>query len=191
MSETPSTMIPLGTKAPDFKLLDVISNKIMSLNDVKSKNATVIMFICNHCPYVKHIQQKLVEVASRYQAKGVSFVAICSNDVTNYPADAPDKMKLEAEKHHYSFPYLYDETQAAAKAYHAACTPDFFIFDKNLLCVYRGRFDSATPGNAKPVTGADLTEALDNLLLDKPVNTVQHASLGCNIKWKKEPLRSQ
>lgn len=191
MSETSSTMLPLGTKAPDFNLPDVVSGKMLSLNDIKSKNATVIMFLCNHCPYVKHIQDKLVETADHYQAKGIQFVAISSNDAETYPSDGPDKMKLEAQKNLYSFPYLYDETQSTAKAYHAACTPDFFVFDKDLRCVYRGRFDNATPGNAHPVTGKDLSDALDNLLVGKPISAIQHASLGCNIKWKKEPLRSQ
>lgn len=190
MSETPSNMIPLGTEAPDFKLLDVVSGKMLSLSDVQSKIATVIMFLCNHCPYVKHIQAKLVEVADRYQAEGIHFVAISSNDAESYPSDGPDKMKLEAQQHHYSFPYLYDETQSTAKAYHAACTPDFYVFDRDLRCVYRGRFDNATPGNAHPVTGSELSAALDNLLAQKPVNSVQHASLGCNIKWKKASPRS-
>jgi thiol-disulfide isomerase/thioredoxin len=185
MAETPSTMLPLGTIAPDFTLMDVRTDKMMTLRELKSDVATVVMFICNHCPYVKLIQDRLAEVAKHYQTHGVSFIAINSNDVQNYPADAPDKMKIEAEKHKYSFPYLFDETQQVAKAYQAACTPDFYIFDKNLACVYRGRFDEATPGNKKPVTGEDLCHALDNILTGKLVSANQKPSVGCNIKWKK------
>lgn len=185
MAETPSTMIPLGTQAPDFKLRDTRNGKELSLNELKSDKGTVIMFICNHCPYVKHIQQRLTEVVKDYQNKGISFIAINSNDVDNYPADHPDKMRLEAEKNGYTFPYLHDEDQSVARAYQAACTPDFYIFDNDLKCVYRGRFDEATPGNSKPITGSELSRALDNVLAGKPVDTKQHASLGCNIKWKK------
>lgn len=184
MAETPSTMIPLGTKAPDFTLQDSRTGKYVSLSDLKSDKGTVIMFICNHCPYVIHIQKKLVEVAKHYQKHGVNFVAINSNDVVRYPADHPDKMKLEAEKNGYTFPYLFDEDQSIARAYQAACTPDFYIFDKDLKCVYRGRFDKATPGNKQPVTGEELCAALDNLLSGKSISSEQHASLGCNIKWK-------
>jgi len=185
MAETPSTMLPLGTKAPDFSLPDTRTEKNISLQDVKSDIATVIMFICNHCPYVKHIQTKLVEVAKKYQAKKISFVAISSNDAKNYPADGPHEMRHEAELHHYTFPYLYDESQAVAKAYHAACTPDFFVFDKNLACVYRGRFDESTPGNGALVTGNELSAALDAILSGKMINAEQKPSVGCNIKWKK------
>ena len=184
MAKTLSTMIPLGTKAPDFRLMDAVSNKWLTLDELKSPIATVVMFICNHCPYVKHIQTQLVDVANRYQAKGIKFIAISSNDVVNYPADSPALMHEEAITHHYPFPYLYDETQAVAKAYHAACTPDFFVFDNNLLCVYRGRFDEATPGNDKPVTGADLCKALDAILAGNTISEDQIASMGCNIKWK-------
>jgi thiol-disulfide isomerase/thioredoxin len=186
MAETLSTMLPLGTKAPDFTLTDAITDKTLSLQDLKSNIATVIMFICNHCPYVKLIQTKLAEVAKHYQKSGVSFIAINSNDVKHYPADSPEKMKSEALALNYTFPYLFDETQAIAKAYHAACTPDFYIFDGELGCVYRGRFDDATPGNHQPVTGQDLSQALDSLLAKTPVNPDQKASIGCNIKWKKE-----
>jgi len=184
MAETPSNMLPLGSKAPAFTLTDTRSNKLVSLQDYQSSVATVIMFLCNHCPYVKHIQTKLVEVAKAYQQKGVTFIAISSNDVQKYPADSPEKMRIEAENFGYSFPYLYDEKQEVAKAYHAACTPDFYIFDKDLLCVYRGCFDGSTPGNNQPVTGNDLKNALDNILAGKAVSTDQRASLGCNIKWK-------
>jgi len=184
MSETPSTMIPLGTVAPDFNLLDVSTGKLASLNSLKSKQATVVMFICNHCPYVQHILAKLIEVAKTYQKKEVSFIAINSNDVKKYPGDSPEKMRDEARDRGFTFPYLYDETQTVAQAYQAACTPDFYIFDQDLKCVYRGRFDGATPGNAKPVTGAELSAALDSLLANEPVSSQQNPSMGCNIKWK-------
>jgi thiol-disulfide isomerase/thioredoxin len=186
MAETLSTLLPLGTQAPNFSLLDTKSNKTLSLQELKSEIATVVMFICNHCPYVKHIQTKLAEIAAMYQQKKISFIAISSNDVVNYPGDSPEKMSAEALQHHYSFPYLYDETQEVAKAYQAACTPDFYIFDKNLLCVYHGRFDDATPGTQLPVTGRDLQQALDNILDGKPVNADQKASIGCSIKWIKK-----
>lgn len=185
MAKTLSNMLPLGTQAPDFHLLDTVSNRIISLNEIKSPVATVIMFICNHCPFVKHIQTKLAEIAKHYRAQGVSFVAISSNDSVSYPADSPENMRTEALTHHYPFPYLYDETQTVAKAYQAACTPDFYIFNAELLCVYRGRFDDATPGNQQPVTGNDLRQALDNILAGKPVSANQQPSIGCNIKWKK------
>ncbi|OGT56457.1 MAG: alkyl hydroperoxide reductase [Gammaproteobacteria bacterium RIFCSPHIGHO2_12_FULL_43_28] len=185
MAETPSNMVPLGSIAPNFELVDTISGKKLNLQSLKSDNATVIMFICNHCPYVKLIQAKLVSVANTYRAKGVQFIAINSNDAINYPADSPDKMKQEALNHHYPFPYLYDETQDVARAYQAACTPDFYIFDDELKCQYRGRFDNATPGNHQPVTGTDLSHALDAILNGRPVSSEQKPSLGCNIKWKK------
>lgn len=186
MAETPSSMIPLGTVAPEFRLLDTRTDKPLALQDIRSPVATVIMFICNHCPYVKHIQSKLVDVANAYQAKGISFVAINSNDSQAYPQDGPDQMRIEAETHHYPFPYLFDESQSVAKAYHAECTPDFFLFDSDLRCVYRGRFDESTPGNRLPATGSDLCQALDSILAGTPVNADQKASLGCNIKWKKK-----
>lgn len=184
MSLTPSTMLPLGTTAPDFRLIDAVSGKIMSLAELASPKATVIMFICNHCPYVKHVLPHLVTVAKHYQSLGIQFVAINSNDILNYPEDAPDKMGAKAEKMSFSFPYLSDETQEIAKAYHAACTPDLYVFDKQKHCVYRGRFDASTPGNKVPVTGKDLCQALDNILANKPVSDEQHPSVGCNIKWK-------
>lgn len=184
MAETPSKMLPLGTLAPNFELLDTISGKNISLNQLRSETATVIMFICNHCPYVKHIQEKLVEVVNAYQPKGVNFIAINSNDVKKYPADSPEKMRLEAEQQGYTFPYLYDETQEIAKAYQAACTPDLYVFNNKLSCVYRGRFDDSTPGNGRLVTGKDLTQALDNIISGKPVDPNQLPSVGCNIKWK-------
>lgn len=180
-----SKMIALLTKAPDFNLLDVISNQKMSLGALKSDKATVIMFICNHCPYVILIQKKLAELAAHYQKLGVSFIAICANDANAYPADAPANLRQQALDNNFTFPYLIDEDQSVAKAYNAACTPDFFIFDKDLLCVYCGRFDEATPGNQKTVTGTDLSNALNNILENKPVSTEQFPSVGCGIKWKK------
>lgn len=186
MAETPSTMIPLGTTAPQFSLLEPTSGKTRSLNELKSNIATVVMFICNHCPYVKHIQPKLVELAKIYQQKGVSFIAINSNDAANYPADSPEKMREEVQQKGFTFPYLYDETQQIARAYHAACTPDLYVFDHDLKCVYRGRFDESTPGNGKNASGKDLSIALDQLLSGKPVNADQKPSVGCNIKWKKK-----
>lgn len=184
MARTPSNMIPLGTTAPDFTLPDTISGKDLSLAELKSDKATVIMFICNHCPFVKHVDDQLVTVANDYQAKGVSFVAISSNDVENYPQDSPELMKVEAEKLGYPFPYLYDESQEVARAYDAACTPDFYIFDGKLECVYRGQLDDSRPGNGKPVTGKDLRAALDDILRGKAVSKPQIPSLGCGIKWK-------
>lgn len=184
MALTPSNMLPLGTIAPAFNLLNTVTGEMNSLEKLKSNKATVIMFICNHCPYVIHIQKKLTAVAKEFQAKGVSFIAISSNNAEKYPADGPDKMRLEAEQHHYTFPYLYDESQDTAKAYQAACTPDFYIFDDALKCVYRGRFDDATPGNNAPITGKELTAALEQILAGKPVDPEQRPSMGCNIKWK-------
>jgi len=183
MTLTPSKMLPLGTKAPNFKLPDTVSGKIMTLDELKSDKATVIMFICNHCPFVKLIQHGLVDIANDYQPKGIQFIAISANDVTTHPDDSLDKMKMMAEQMGYPFPYLYDETQEVAKAYDAACTPDFFVFDKDLSLVYRGRFDDATPGRGIPVTGKDMRAALDNILAGKPVAN-QIPSQGCNIKWK-------
>lgn len=184
MVATPSNMLPLGSKAPDFTLVDTRTDHLVSLAESKSAIATVIMFLSNHCPYVKHVQPKLVELAQQYQPQGIVFIAISSNNVAAYPADGPEKMREEAANAQYSFPYLYDESQEIAKAYHAACTPDFYIFDKDLLCVYRGCLDESTPGNNKPLTGAHLRAALDNILAGKPVSTEQKPSIGCNIKWK-------
>lgn len=184
MALTPSTMLPLGTKAPDFTLWCAIKEREYSLDELKSEKATVIMFICNHCPYVKHVQTGLVELVNDYSHKGVSFIAINSNDVDNYPADSPENMKLDAERLGYTFPYLFDESQEVARAYDAACTPDFYIFDGDLLCVYRGQMDHSRPGNGKPVTGEHLRDALDRLLTGEPVSEEQMPSIGCNIKWK-------
>lgn len=184
MALTASSMLALGTKAPDFKLMDTVTGQSHSLKDAKESIGTVIMFICNHCPYVKHVIHELVQLAKDYQAKGVSFIAISANDAAGYPEDAPEKMIQLAKQLHFSFPYLYDETQSTAKAYHATCTPDFFIFDKDLLCVYRGQLDGSRPSNKIPVTGKDIRSALDNILRGESVNLQQIPSMGCNIKWK-------
>lgn len=188
MARTESTMLPLGTTAPDFKLPDT-NGKLVSLADFKDKPALVVLFICNHCPFVKHIRDGLAQLGRDYLPRGAAIVAISSNDVANYPDDSPAKMKDEAKTAGYNFPYLYDESQAVAKAYRAACTPDFYVFDKNHKLVYRGQFDDSRPGNGAPVTGKDLRAALDAVLAGGPVATTQRASLGCNIKWKpgKEP----
>lgn len=184
MANTPSKMVPLGIVAPDFVLPDTISGENKSLTELKSDKATVIMFICNHCPFVKHVQTQLVALANEYQPKGISFIAINSNDMENYPEDSPQRMKEVAQQLHYPFPYLYDESQEVARAYRAACTPDFYVFDKNLKLVYRGQMDGSRPGNNIPVTGRDLRAALDNILQGKPVSEDQRPSIGCNIKWK-------
>lgn len=184
MAQTPSNMIPIGFTAPDFSLWDAISEKNLSLSELKSMKATVIMFICNHCPFVKHVNNELVKMASDYIPKGISFIAINSNDVENYPEDSPEKMKEYAERLKYPFPYLFDETQEVAKAYDAACTPDFYIFDKDLKCVYRGQLDDSRPGNSKPVTGKDIRDALDAILNGNEVSKNQMPGIGCNIKWK-------
>ena len=177
-------MMPLGTVAPDFNLSDTVSGENLSLDQIKSDKGTIVMFICNHCPYVIHVQEEIVKIAIEYSEQGLAFVAISSNDVQNYPDDSPVKMKKRAAELDFNFPYLYDETQDVARAYQAACTPDFFVFDGNLNCVYRGRMDSSTPGNQVPVTGKDIRITLDNLLLGLPVDQEQHPSMGCNIKWK-------
>lgn len=177
-------MLPLGTPAPRFVLTDVVSGKKLSLEELKSPTATVIMFVCNHCPYVKHIQHELVRLARDYQPKGVAFIAISSNDIQSYPDDAPDKMRENAKALGYTFPYLFDETQEVAKAYQAACTPDFYIFDSSLKCVYRGQLDDSRPRNNLPVTGKDIRKALESLLSEKLISSNQKPSMGCNIKWK-------
>lgn len=176
-------MLPLGTKAPDFQLPDTTGKKV-SLNDFKSAPALVVVFMCNHCPYVKHIRSGLAQAAHDYSRRGVAFVGISSNDVVNYPADGPAKMAEEAKAAGYTFPYLYDESQAVAKAYRAACTPDFFLFDKEQRLVYRGQLDDSRPGNGVPVTGKDLRAAIDAVLAGKSVSAAQKPSIGCNIKWK-------
>ncbi len=184
MALTESKMMPLGTTAPNFHIRDVISDNYYSLEDLVSQRATVIMFICNHCPFVIHVNPELVKLANDYKSKGVSFVAISSNDVEKYPEDAPDKMRIVAKVLKYPFPYLYDKHQEVAKAYDAACTPDFYIFDGQQKLSYRGRLDDSRPGNGLPVTGKDMREALDNILAGNPLSEAQYPSAGCNIKWK-------
>ena len=184
MARTPSTMVSLGTKAPDFLLPDTVSGKQLSLKDVKGETATMIMFICNHCPFVKHVNEELVKLGNDYKNKGVGFVAISSNDVINHPDDSTERMTQVAKELKYPFPYLYDESQETAKAYDAACTPDFFIYDKDLRLVYRGQLDDSRPGNEIPVTGKDIRHALDCLINNEPVPQEQRPSIGCNIKWK-------
>ncbi|MCT4629125.1 thioredoxin family protein [Winogradskyella sp.] len=184
MALTPSNMLPLGTTAPDFSLIDTKDDQIKSLNDLKGHTATLVMFICNHCPYVIHVNAQLVQLANDYKEKGINCIAISSNDVVNYPQDGPDKMKQHAKDNHYPFPYLYDETQDIAKAYDAACTPDFFLFNDELKLVYAGQLDNSRPGNDIPVTGKDLRAAMDALLNNETININQKPSMGCNIKWK-------
>ncbi len=183
MALTPSTMLPLGTAAPDFKLPDT-NGKTVSLADFKGAPALAVLFICNHCPYVKHLRSGLAQFGRDYTSKGVAIVAISSNDAKNYADDSPAKMKEEVKLAGYTFPYLYDETQAVAKAYRAACTPDIYLFDKDQKLVYRGQFDDSRPGNGVTVTGKDLRAATDAVLAGKPVSPNQKASMGCNIKWK-------
>ena len=178
-----SNMLPLGTKAPNFHIRDVITDNYYSLDDLKSHKATVIMFICNHCPFVIHVNPEIVRIANDYKSKGVSFIAISSNDVDNYPEDAPDKMSIVAKVLKYPFPYLYDKYQEVAKAYDAACTPDFYVFDGDTKLTYRGRLDQSRPGNDVPLTGQDLRNAIDATLLGEKIET-QYPSAGCNIKWK-------
>jgi peroxiredoxin len=184
MALTESNMLPLGTKAPQFTLPDTVTDELLSIEDLKSDKATVIMFICNHCPYVIHVNAEMVRIANEYIEKGVSFIAISSNDVARYPDDAPDKMKETALSEGYPFPYLYDESQEVAKAYDAACTPDFYVFDGELKLAYRGRIDNSRPKTDTPVTGSDLRAALDAVLSGKAVAEKQYPSMGCNIKWK-------
>lgn len=184
MSLTPSNMLPLGTQAPDFNLPDVISNKNYNLDELKGLKATVIMFICNHCPFVKHVNPQLAQLARDYKSKGVNFIAISSNDAENYPEDAPNYLKQQAIDNDFKFPYLYDQTQEVAKAYDAACTPDFFVFNTDLKLVYRGQLDDSRPGNGKPLRGEDLRHALDCILNEKTNTRNQKPSMGCNIKWK-------
>ena len=184
MSLTPSKMLPLGTIAPDFELINPVSSKQIRLSESKGEQGTVIMFICNHCPFVIHVNDELVKMANEYQEKGINFIAISSNDVKNYPEDAPDLMKQLARDIKYPFPYLYDETQEVAKKYAAACTPDIYVFDEDLKAVYHGQLDNSRPGNGKPVTGNDLRHSLHNLLENKVVSENQKPSMGCGIKWK-------
>lgn len=183
MVMTESTMLPLGTTAPDFSLPDT-TGQTVSRDDFKDAPALLVIFMCNHCPFVKHVRTELAALAREYQAKGVAIVGISSNDVENYPADHPDRMKEEVAQIGYSFPYLYDESQEVAKAYRAACTPDFFLFDRDQKLIYRGQMDDSRPESDIPVTGQDLRAALDAILAGQPVPTEQRPSIGCNIKWK-------
>lgn len=184
MSLTQSTMLTLGTVAPNFHIKDVVTDTYYSLDDLASEKATVMMFICNHCPFVIHVNQGLVQLANDYKSKGVAFIAISSNDVANYPEDAPDKMKIVAKVLKFPYPYLYDKHQEVAKAYDAACTPDFYIFDGDRKLAYRGRLDDSRPGNGLPVTGKDMRSALDQILDGQAISETQIPSAGCNIKWK-------
>jgi peroxiredoxin len=183
MALTPSTMLPLGTAAPDFNLPDT-NRKFVSLADCKDRAALLVIFMCNHCPYVVHIRAGLAELARDYATRNVGVVGINANDAENYPADSPARMKDEVKIAGYIFPYLYDEIQAVAKAYRAACTPDIFLFDRGRRLVYRGQFDASRPGNDLPVTGRDLRAALDAVLAGKTTSEFQAPSIGCNIKWK-------
>jgi peroxiredoxin len=185
MAKTPSTMLELGTKAPEFNLRDTVTGRMLSLADFRGKKGLLVMFICNHCPFVIHVREKLAEIGRVYPERGLAVVGISANDVSTHPQDGPEAMKKEAAAAGYEFPYLYDETQSVAKAYAAACTPDFFLFDGDLKLVYRGQLDDSRPGSNVPVTGKDLLAAMDALLAGHAVTEKQKPSLGCNIKWKK------
>ena len=193
MALTPSTMLALGTAAPDFRLPDAASGKTISLSAFAGKKALLVMFICRHCPYVQHVKHELARLGKDYTGKDVGIVAISSNDAVNYPDDAPEQLAAMAKELGFTFPFCYDESQETAKAYTAACTPDFFLFDATRRLTYRGQLDDSRPGNGKPVTGRDLRAALDAMLAGKPVNPTQQPSIGCNIKWKKglEPAYSR
>ena len=184
MALTPSTMLPLGTAAPGFRLPDT-DGTMVSLDDFKGSPALLVAFICNHCPYVKHVRHELARLGKHYQEKEVAVVGISSNDVATHPDDSPPLMAREKAEVGYTFPYLYDETQEVARAYRAACTPDFYVFDRHRKLVYRGQLDASRPGNAAPVTGKDLRAALDCVLAGTPVSDDQRPSIGCNIKWKR------
>ncbi len=177
-------MVDLGTEAPSFELFDAVAGLSHTFESVEGAKGTLVMFICNHCPFVKHLLPTLGEVANEYQALGIGVAAISSNDIENYPDDRPELMKALALELGWVFPYLYDETQKVAKSYDAACTPDFFLYDENQELVYRGQFDESRPGNEKPVTGSDLKAAMDALIDGEPIPEPQIPSLGCNIKWK-------
>lgn len=184
MANTPSNMIPLGTQASDFELIDTVSGKLRSLGDLKGEKGTVILFICNHCPFVIHVNPELTRIANDFSKLGISFIAISSNDIEKYPQDGPELMKENAKKFNYPFPYLFDATQEVAKTYDAACTPDTYLFDKDLKLVYRGQIDDSRPKNEKPLNGSDLRNAMDALLNNKAIPEPQKPSMGCGIKWK-------
>jgi len=179
-----STMLPLGTPAPNFLLQDTVSGNYLSLDDIGSDQGTVVMFICNHCPFVIHVNAELVRLANDYKSRGIAFVAISSNDIDKVPDDGPEQMRLVAKVLKFPYPYLYDKRQTVAKAYDAACTPDFYIFDGERKLYYRGRLDDSRPGNGIPLTGRDMRTALDQLLAGEAAPTDQYPSAGCNIKWK-------
>ena len=184
MARTESTMLALGTPAPNFELTDVVTGNLLRLDFCRNMQGVLVMFICTHCPYVKHIETELARLGVDYAGKPIAILAISSNDAVTHPDDGPDGLKQQAITMGFRFPYLYDESQEVAKAYNAACTPDFFLFDADLRLVYRGQFDSSRPGSGIPVTGKDLRAAMDAVLAGEPVPADQHASLGCNIKWK-------
>ena len=177
-------MMPLGTKAPEFELINPITSELNSLNGYKGEKGTVIMFICNHCPFVIYVNDELISIANEYKKSGINFIAINSNDTINYPEDSPKNMVITAKDCNYPFPYLCDETQEVAKAYDAACTPDFYLFDGELKLIYRGQLDSSRPGNETPISGKDLRQAINNVINNKPQQITQKPSMGCNIKWK-------
>jgi peroxiredoxin len=184
MALTESTMLELGTTAPDFALTDVKTGKPVRRDDFRGKDALLVMFICAHCPYVKHVEKSLGKLGADYAGKPIGIVAISANDAENFPADKPEGLNAQAKANGFAFPYLYDESQSVAHAYSAACTPDFFLFDKGFKLVYRGQFDSSRPGNGVPITGQDLRAAVDLVLAGKPVPREQRPSIGCNIKWR-------
>jgi peroxiredoxin len=184
MALTESKEFKTGTTAPDFTLINTVTNTLLSLAEAKGAKGTVLMFICNHCPFVIHVNTALVQMANEYQAKGINFVAISSNEIENYPQDGPELMQQVAKEQNYPFPYLFDETQEVAKAYDAACTPDFYVFDADLKAVYHGQLDNSRPGNGKPVTGFDIRNVMDNILDRKSVLENQKPSVGCGIKWR-------
>ena len=181
---TPTTQIPLGYKAPGFNLLNPLTGKIQSLNELKSNKAPLVIFMCNHCPYVVHVLEGLVKLANDYISKDISIIGINSNDVINYPDDSPEKMIDLIHEYNIPFPYLFDKTQEVAKLYHAACTPDFSVFNGKMECVYRGQLDTSRPGNNEPVTGSDIRMVLDAILANTEITNIQKPSIGCNIKWK-------
>lgn len=189
MAAVSSTMIPLGTTAPDFLLTDVVSGKKVSLDSFKGKKGLLIMFICAHCPYVQHVKLQLARIGKDYQDQNIAIVAVSSNDASTYPEDSPENLKEMALECGFKFPLCYDETQETARAYGAVCTPDFFLFDENRKLVYRGQMDDSRPGNRKPVTGQDLRKALDAVIQGKAIDFEQKPSLGCSIKWKPENSR--
>ena len=187
---TPTKKIPLGYQAPQFTLLNPLTSKVDSLDELKSNKATLIVFMCNHCPYVIHVLNALVELTNDYMPKGVSVIGINSNDIINYPDDSPEKMIELIDNYKIPFPYLFDERQDVARAYSATCTPDFSVFNNNMECVYRGQLDDSRPGNNEPISGSDIRLVLDALLSNKSVSSFQKPSIGCNIKWKTDNYRN-